>query len=154
MQGLIVFGLLFLTACAPDKSIKPTVKAVTGSSGNTVIKTAYDYQLRDKHWVSVTLEEVAQAINDSDVVFVGEYHGNHASHLLQIQLFEMLYRLNEKRGMVLSMEMFETDQQTVLDEYLDGFVGERYLINEANAWKNYQGSYRLWWSLRSNMPCL
>lgn len=40
------------------------------------------------------------------------------------------------------MEMFNRDQQTTLDEYIDGFIGEQTLIDEAPAWPNYKASYR------------
>jgi uncharacterized iron-regulated protein len=40
--------------------------------------------------------------------------------------------------MALSMEMFQTDCQTVLNEYLAGFIREKNLITEGRAWKNYK----------------
>eukprot|EP01037_Dinobryon_pediforme_P000739 gene739-742_t len=36
------------------------------------------------------------------------------------------------------MEMFETDCQTVLNEYLEGFIKEKNLITDARTWPNYK----------------
>lgn len=88
----------------------------------------------------VNISKLAQSLKDYDVVFIGEYHGNHASHLLQMQLQSELFQLRPKQ--ILSMEMFERDQQTILNRYLDSEVGEKFLINEAPAWQNYSASYR------------
>jgi uncharacterized iron-regulated protein len=38
----------------------------------------------------------------------------------------------------LSLEMFQTDCQTVLNEYLAGFIREKNLITEGRAWQNYK----------------
>jgi len=36
------------------------------------------------------------------------------------------------------MEMFETDCQNVLNEYLAGFIREKNFITDARAWHNYK----------------
>lgn len=38
---------------------------------------------------------------------------------------------------MLSLEMFETDAQTVMDEYLAGFIRERDLLKDGRAWPNF-----------------
>jgi len=101
---------------------------------------SYDFRLYQAPNQPITVLELAQQLKEIDVVFIGEFHGNHASHLLQMQLQAALFQLRPEQ--VLSMEMFERHQQPVLNRYLDGEVGEKYLINEAPAWPNYAGSYR------------
>lgn len=88
----------------------------------------------------IDLDNLSQQLKKYDVIFIGEYHGNHASHLLQMQLQAQLFK--QRPDQVLSMEMFERDQQKILNRYLDGEIGEKYLINEAPSWPNYTGSYR------------
>ncbi|NTS76223.1 ChaN family lipoprotein [Catenovulum sp. SM1970] len=140
LPWLSVIGLLFsLSAC----SVKPveTEKAQVASSVNLL--TAYDYQLLDNQYQTVSLPAVASQLKDADVIFIGEYHGNHASHLLQMQLFALLHQQREHwQPMALSLEMFERDQQAVIERYLSSEIGERYLIEQANAWDNYKASYR------------
>ncbi|MDG4869738.1 ChaN family lipoprotein, partial [Guyparkeria sp. 1SP6A2] len=43
---------------------------------------------------------------------------------------------------VLSMEQFSRDSQPYLDQYLQGEIGEQYLIEQSNAWPNYASDYR------------
>src|SRR5690554_2650874 len=43
---------------------------------------------------------------------------------------------------VLTLEQFNLDHQAALDAYLAGESGEQELIEDANAWDNYQASYR------------
>ena len=70
------------------------------------------------------LNQLLNELADFDAVFIGEYHKNHASHLLQSLIFSGLYKLNLVRGRetALSMEMFERDHQTNLNKYLN-FIG-------------------------------
>lgn len=103
--------------------------------------TSYDFQIVDPSTQQrIDVKALANKLQDVDVVFIGEYHGNHASHLLQAQLQSALFVQNPNQ--VLSMEQFTTDKQAVLDAYLDDEIGEKVLIKQANAWPNYVGSYR------------
>ncbi|WP_232023423.1 ChaN family lipoprotein [Thiomicrorhabdus aquaedulcis] len=105
------------------------------------LTTLYDYQIIDSDGAQpLSLQQLTDKVRDSDVVFVGEFHGNHASHLLQMHLMAQLHA--QRPQQTLSMEMFNRDQQPILNRYLDGEIGETYLIKEAPAWQNYTGSYR------------
>ena len=63
-----------------------------------------------------TVELLAKDMCDRDVVFLGERHGNHYGHALQLETIQRIHRL--KPEMVISMEMVERDQQQALDRYL------------------------------------
>ncbi|HHS99748.1 MAG TPA: hypothetical protein ENK73_02730 [Thiomicrospira sp.] len=128
----LVFGVLILQGCSliAEKPEQPPV-----------IQTAYDFVLLDSQTEQIiSIQQLAEQLKEADVIFIGEFHGNHASHLLQAQLQNLLYQQNPKQ--VLSMEQFNRDQQPILNQYLDDEVGEAYLINEAPAWENYAASYR------------
>ncbi|MGC8120611.1 ChaN family lipoprotein [Marinobacter sp. VGCF2001] len=86
------------------------------------------------------LEALADRLADTDVVVVGEYHGHHASHLLQARLQQALYARNPRQ--ILTMEQFNLDHQDALDAYLADQTGETEMIEDAQAWDNYRGSYR------------
>jgi len=70
----------------------------------------------------------------------GQYHGHQASHLLQSRVQAQLHRL--RPAQVLTMEQFNVDYQQELDRYLQGKTGEAEMIEDADAWPNYRGSYR------------
>ena len=67
------------------------------------------------------MEDVLRAAAASEVVVVGETHDDPVAHQLQVY---MLMALQQSRQCVLSLEMFETDVQHVLDEYTAGLIRE------------------------------
>jgi uncharacterized iron-regulated protein len=93
------------------------------------------YDTRSKQ--IITIEQIAAGCKDADVVFFGEEHNDSAGHYLEAAIFKALYTQYGDK-LALSMEMFETDCQLVLNEYLDGFITEERLIKEARAWSNYK----------------
>lgn len=86
---------------------------------------------------TISLLEWAERLYAADVVFFGEQHDDSITHLLQFQLFEALHQLKNKK-VILSVEMFETDRQTVLNEYLRGFITEAQFQKDAAIWNNYK----------------
>lgn len=84
-----------------------------------------------------TVDQIALDCKNADVLFFGEEHNDSAGHYLEAAIFKALHdRYGEK--LALSMEMFETDCQLVLNEYLAGFISEERFIKEARAWNNYK----------------
>ncbi len=104
-------------------------------------QTQYDARIVEpESGATLTPEQLARRLADTDVVIVGEYHGHHGSHLLQSRLQTALYRQQPRQ--VLSMEQFNLDHQPDLDRYLQGETGETEMIRDAGAWDNYRASYR------------
>src|SRR5580692_10306867 len=85
----------------------------------------------------VTLDDIANDMANADVLFFGEEHSDSTDHYLEYTLFKKLAAKYPGK-IALSMEMFETDCQNVLDEYLTGFIQEKNMITDARAWKNYK----------------
>ena len=84
-----------------------------------------------------TPEKIAEDCKDVDVLFFGEEHDDSAGHYMEKQIFNALQQRYGNR-LALSMEMFETDCQQVVNEYLGGFITEERLIKEGRAWNNYK----------------
>ena len=85
----------------------------------------------------VTLDEITNDMNKADVLFFGEEHNDSTGHYLERVMFKKLADKYPGK-LALSMEMFETDCQLPLNEYLAGFIREKNFITEARAWKNYK----------------
>lgn len=85
----------------------------------------------------VTLNDIVADMKNYDVVFFGEEHNDSVAHFLQAELFKALYATYGDKT-TLSMEMFETDCQVVLDEYLHDFIREKNFFKEARVWSNYR----------------
>lgn len=85
----------------------------------------------------VTLKDIVADMKNYDVVFFGEEHNDSVAHFLQAELFKTMYTTYGDKT-TLSMEMFETDCQVVLDEYLHGLIREKNFLKEARVWSNYK----------------
>jgi uncharacterized iron-regulated protein len=99
------------------------------------------YQLFDAQGRKVDFGAMAEASAKADVVFFGESHNNPIAHWLQ---YELTRNLHERRDgkLALGMEMFEADNQLLLDEYSGELISERNFEEEARLWKNYATDYK------------
>ena len=100
----------------------------------------------------VTLDDIAADLANADVLFFGEEHSDSTGHYLEQTLFKKL-SARYPNQLALSMEMFETDCQYILDEYLDGLILEKTLISDGRAWQNYK-DYRplIEWAKANMLP--
>ena len=89
---------------------------------------------------AATLADVMRAASAADVLILGERHDDPTAHAVELALLEAA--LAGDRPVVLSLEMVETDVQTVLDEYLAGQIRERDWLAAARPWSNYAADYR------------
>ena len=85
----------------------------------------------------VTLDDIASDMAKADVLFFGEEHNDSTGHYLEGTIFKKLADKYPGK-LALSMEMFETDCQVPLNEYLAGFIREKNFTTEARTWKNYK----------------
>lgn len=85
----------------------------------------------------VTPDEVVANLDNADVLFFGEEHNDSTCHVLEFLFFKKITERYPAKS-ALSMEMFETDCQNTLNEYLAGFIREKNFVTEARAWKNYK----------------
>lgn len=96
---------------------------------------------------SDTMAGLLDAVNDDSVsiVLIGEVHDDVVAHALQLRILEQCEeacRLSARR-LVLSLEMFETDVQRVLDEYVvNGAIREQDFLQDSRPWANYKQHYR------------
>ena len=88
-----------------------------------------------------SFEKMIKEVAKADIVFFGEIHNNSLNHWLELQLTKALH---EEHGndLVVAMEMFEADNQMVVDEYMSGLIEERHLLAEAKIWDNYKTDYK------------
>ena len=85
--------------------------------------------------------KMVKVLSEKNFVFFGEEHNNTIAHWLQLELSQQLYLIH-KRKLVLGGEMFEADNQYILDEYLSGYISPRNFQNEMRLWSNYNTDYK------------
>jgi uncharacterized iron-regulated protein len=83
------------------------------------------------------LQEALQA----DVVFFGELHDNPIAHWLELELTKGIFNDKGKK-LILAAEMFETDNQLLIDEYFTGIIKESSFEGEVRLWNNYKTDYK------------
>jgi len=85
----------------------------------------------------ISVDDIIIDMGKADVLFFGEEHNDSIGHYLEAEIFK---KMDEKypNQTSLSLEMFHTDVQPILNEYLAGFISEKNFIKEARAWENYK----------------
>jgi uncharacterized iron-regulated protein len=99
------------------------------------------YQIFDKNGQPVNFTNMVDVAAGSDIVLFGELHNNPISHWLQLELTMALHSL-KTQNLVMGMEMFEADDQLIIDEYFSGLIAERNFRSEARLWNNYNTDIR------------
>lgn len=74
---------------------------------------------------------------NADVLFYGEEHNDSVGHAIELALLTNIAAKYPGKT-ALSLEMFETDTQPILNEYLNDLIREKNLISDARAWPNYK----------------
>ena len=99
------------------------------------------YQIFDREGNPVTYSDMLNGATDSEIVMFGELHNNPIAHWLQLELSIDLFEYAGE-NLVMGAEMFEADNQVILDEYFAGLIMERHFTSEARLWNNYDTDYR------------
>lgn len=123
-----------------------TFLAILLFSINASAQLAYNeeqFRLFDGKGNAVSMEQLIKAIGEVDAVFLGELHDDAVGHAVQAEVFRLVVAQHcASRPCALSLEMFERDVQTVLDEYLAGQISENHLMLASRPWGNYKTDYR------------
>ncbi|MDZ7755863.1 ChaN family lipoprotein [Rhodohalobacter sp.] len=99
------------------------------------------YLIYNKNGNVVSYQSLKVQSTNSDLVFFGELHNNTIAHWLQIELLQDLAS-DTSRSTLVGMEMFEADQQLLIDEYFEGLISQSSFENEARLWNNYSTDYK------------
>ena len=115
----------------------------------TPVVASGHFRVFDANGVPSTVDAIVRAAITADVVFIGEEHDDPVAHYLEAELLKRLYETygpndvsDLERRVVLSMEMFERDVQTVMNEYLEDLITERHFLKAARPWPSYRTDYR------------
>ena len=99
------------------------------------------YVIYNKSGNVVSYQTLKVQSGNSDLTFFGELHNNTIAHWLQIELLQDLVS-DTARSTMVGMEMFEADQQLLIDEYFAGLISQSSFENEARLWNNYSTDYK------------
>ncbi len=99
------------------------------------------YRLFNAEGKEIKYSKMIKGLEDADIVFFGELHNNAIAHWMELELTKELYNINGD-SLVLAAEMFERDDQLIIDEYLAGLYNDDKFEVEVKLWKNYKTDYK------------
>lgn len=122
MRKLMTLLVLALSALAASAQPNPAYSIFTGDGKPT------DYG------------KMVKALSDADIIFIGETHNCPIAHWMEYEIASDLIKRSPK-GLTLGAEMFETDNQLLVDEYTKGLISSDKFEAEAKLWDNYWTDY-------------
>lgn len=99
------------------------------------------YRLFDRAGKETRYGTMLDHLETAAVVLFGELHIDPIVHWLQFEVTKDLFTRVRER-LIVGAEMFEADDQIIIEEYLAGTIGHGALIAEAKVWDNYDTDYR------------
>ena len=84
--------------------------------------------------------KMLKTLQDADVIFIGETHNCPVAHWMEYEITSDIIQKSPK-GLTLGAEMFETDNQLLVDEYTRGLISSDKFEAEAKLWDNYWTDY-------------
>lgn len=85
----------------------------------------------------ISIDDIITDLGKADVLFFGEEHNDSVGHYLEAEIFKKIALAYPGKA-ALTLEMFHTDVQPVINEYLSGIISEKNFIKEGRAWNNYK----------------
>ena len=99
------------------------------------------YLIYNSQGKQVSYSKMKKACTQADITFFGEYHDNPIAHWLSYELLVDLYQVHQQK-LILGFEMFEQDQQEILNRYLEGKIPANKLKDSLRLWPNYETDYK------------
>lgn len=85
--------------------------------------------------------DMIKELSKAEIVLFGELHDDPIAHWLELEMTKSLFAVKEK-NLALGAEMFEADNQLLIDEYLQGVYDASKFEAEVKLWKNYKTDYK------------
>lgn len=105
---------------------------------STAQEISTHYKIYDvKKQKMITVDDIVNDFAKANVLFFGEEHNDSIGHYLEATLFKKIAMAYPGKA-ALTMEMFHTDVQSVINEYLADVISEKNFVKEARAWNNYK----------------
>lgn len=99
------------------------------------------YAIFNKNGEEVSFETMMKATEKKSHIFFGEFHNNPIAHWLQLEMTKYLYAGHGK-NLIIGAEMFESDNQLLINEYFSDQIRQKSFEEETRLWKNYKTDYK------------
>lgn len=124
------------------KKLFTTLSMALAVALTTTAQTGYRkaYTLFDSQGKEIGYETLIDSISKADVVLIGEIHNCAITHWLELEITRSLYNLYGD-SLMMGAEMFESDNQMIMDEYMHRIISYERFEEEARLWPNYSTDY-------------
>lgn len=113
------------------------IAGCTGCRSQSYSNDHPSYVIFDKSGDKVSYSQMLKTISKNDICLFGEMHNDPISHWLEMSLEKDLFALKGDR-LVVGAEMWESDNQQVLDEYMKhGLIDESTYEENSHLWTNF-----------------
>lgn len=99
------------------------------------------YQIFDAKGKKADIHDLLKATKGKSHIFFGELHNSPIAHWLQLEITKALHETYGDQ-LILGAEMFETDNQLIIDEYFDDLIQQARFEAECRLWDNYETDYK------------
>ncbi len=99
------------------------------------------FELYNGQGEKASVSDLLKQASEADVFFFGELHNNPIAHWMQLELTKALHQSKEGK-ITLGAEMFESDNQILIDEYFAGYIRQKDFEDETRLWNNYATDYK------------
>ena len=99
------------------------------------------YKIFDAEGKEITYEKMLKQLLKNDVVFFGELHNNPIAHWLELTVTQDIFE-QKKEQLQLGAEMFEADNQLIINEFFQNNISEKSFEDECRLWNNYKTDYK------------
>ena len=109
------------------------------------------YRLFDIKGKKVSYKALKKQVLKADIILFGEFHDNPISHWLEL---EIIKDLNKSENLIIGAEMFESDNQQLINDYLSGALNFNTLDSMGRLWSNYKTDYSpiVEYAKKNNLP--
>lgn len=98
------------------------------------------FQYFNQKGKQISYEKMLKELQDADIVFFGELHNNAISHWMELEIAKDLAEIKGK-SLIIGAEMFEADQQLLIDEYMSDLITQKTFEDQARLWPNHKTDY-------------
>ena len=107
---------------------------------STYAQSPEAYKLYKANGKKAKYKKMIKKMNEADVVLFGELHNSSICHWMQLQVTESIFAKDS--ALTMGAEMFEADNQLIMDEYFEGHVRQSNFEKEMRMWNNYKTDYK------------
>lgn len=131
-----------------------TLMTIVLFSGSSLSQNERAFIIYNSKGKKVSYKKMQKAALQQEYVFFGEYHDNPIAHWLQYEMTVAMFN-HHGQNLQLGFEMFERDQQMLLNEYMKNLVNDQTFEDSCRLWPNYGTDYKpiIMYAKQNNIFC-